>query len=167
MLFFRKYSFTQDRRVISGREKMSMNCFMVFPWELCRQGGHFRNGGRHLSRAHDSTGQHLDPSPQEKESLNNKTCKCSHSFLPFTAQLTSYSERKWRIQRNALISPQKSNRPLPLPFPLSFVLRPPPSSHSFSKHRREPANRSLQVEWQKKPPNSPEFEPLTTAHVYV
>lgn len=36
MLCFIKKSLTQDRRVISGRENMSMNCFMVWPWELCR-----------------------------------------------------------------------------------------------------------------------------------
>lgn len=166
MLFFRKYSFTQDRRVISGREKMSMNCFMVFPWELCRQGGHFRNRGRHPSRAHASTGRPGSLVTRKGKS-NNKTCKCSPRFLPLTAQLTSYSKQKWHIQRNALISPQKSNRPFPLPFPLSFVLRLPPSSHSFSKHRGEPANRSLPMEWQKKPLNSPEFEPLSTAHMYV
>lgn len=36
MLCFMKKSLTQDRRVISGREKMSMNCFIVWPWVLCR-----------------------------------------------------------------------------------------------------------------------------------
>lgn len=29
-----KKSLTQDNRVISGREKMSMNCFMLWLWEL-------------------------------------------------------------------------------------------------------------------------------------
>lgn len=34
MLFFRKYSFTQERSVISGKENISINCFIVFPCEL-------------------------------------------------------------------------------------------------------------------------------------
>lgn len=38
MLFFRKYSFTQERSVISGKENISMNCFIVFPCELYRVG---------------------------------------------------------------------------------------------------------------------------------
>lgn len=37
MLFFRKYSFTQERSVISGKENISMNCFIVFPCELYKQ----------------------------------------------------------------------------------------------------------------------------------
>lgn len=37
MLFFRKYSFTQERSVISGKENISMNCFIVFPCELYKR----------------------------------------------------------------------------------------------------------------------------------
>lgn len=38
MLFFRKYSFTQERSVISGKENISINCFIVFPCELYSDG---------------------------------------------------------------------------------------------------------------------------------
>ena len=56
MLCLMKKSLTQDSSVISGREKMSMNCFRVWPWELC--GGRGQEGAPiHLIRAALSGGK--------------------------------------------------------------------------------------------------------------